>query len=94
MNINQVMSIVFIIGGVLGFAALGLSLLFHKVDGMMGRIEWTSNSDGAIPADEQWHKLNRIREPIRALGLVCLYGGLVAMAVGALGMGLLFLEQV
>ena len=101
MSKQEVMGIAFIVGGLLGFLSLALSLAWHKLDRMMGDVEPVERriegDDDArmetfAEADAHWARLRNAREWVRVVGLVCLYLSLFAMGFSAVGLGVAMLE--
>lgn len=91
MNITQIGYAGLTIGAALCFLAIALSLIWQRIDGRMGEVEPVEGETFA-EADERWHRLRRVRDLLRWVGLACLYGGsalslLALMLVGAHGAG-------
>lgn len=87
----QVMGWVFIVGSILGCLAMLLSILWHWMDKRLSEIEPESGEDFAS-ADARWAALKRKCDVVRVLGLFCLYASLLAMGIGAAGLGIVLIE--
>lgn len=91
MNITQIGYAALTIGAAMCFLAVALSIAWQKVDSRMGEVEPVQGETFA-EADARWQALRRLRDVLRWVGLVCLYGGsavslLALMLVGAHGAG-------
>lgn len=91
MDKEQVMGLIFLIGSLLGFLALVLSLAWHRLDAYLIKIE-PQQGERFDDVDARWGRIARIREWVRIVGLVCLYVSLFALGVGAAGLGVTMLE--
>ena len=91
MNVHQMGYAALTIGAAMCFLAVALSIIWQKVDTRMGEVEPVQGESFA-EADARWQALRRVRDALRWLGLICLYGGsgvslLALMAIGAEGAG-------
>lgn len=76
-----------LLGSIVGCLAVGLSILWHYLDKSLNEIEPVAGEDFE-ETDARWNARRRIRDVVRVLGLACLYVGLVAILIGAMGLGI------
>lgn len=81
-----------LIGSLMGFLAVMLSIVWHRIDKKMELLEPLPN-ETFDEADERWMNLCEWRNRVRVMGLVMLYGSLLVMCVGALGMGIDYVDR-
>jgi hypothetical protein len=91
MSKNEVMAWALLIGSLVSFFAVIASIAWHQLDKSLGEIEPVEGEDFA-DTDKRWNSRRKLRDVVRAFGLACLYGGLLLMGFGGIGLALVTLE--
>ena len=84
----------FSIGSLLGFFAVALSLLWHRIDKLLD-VELAATDKDAVTEEmmEAWVRRRNRQDWVRRIGVWCLYGGMVLIFLAAMYMGFDHLDR-